>query len=45
MEFKTATLNGKRIAFTDQTEFLVQVGRYAKGAYKTLTTRSKLTWI
>jgi hypothetical protein len=35
MEFKTATLDGKRIAFTDQTEFLVQVGRYAKGAYRT----------
>lgn len=35
MEFKTATLDGKRIAFTDQTKFLVQVGRGDKGAYRT----------
>jgi hypothetical protein len=32
---KTATLDGKRIAYTDDTEFLVQVGRYAKGKYTT----------
>ena len=32
---KTATLDGKRIAYTDETEFLVQVGRYTKGKYQT----------
>jgi hypothetical protein len=31
---KTATLDGKRIAYTDDTEFLVQVGR-GKGKYQT----------
>jgi len=31
----TDELNGKQIAYTDQTEFLVQVGRYVKGSYKT----------
>jgi hypothetical protein len=31
---KTATLDGKRIAYTDDTEFLVQVGR-GKSAYAT----------
>ena len=31
---KTATLDGKHIAYTDDTEFLVQVGR-GKGAYAT----------
>ena len=31
---KTATLDGKRIAYTDTTEFLVQVGR-GRGAYAT----------
>jgi hypothetical protein len=35
MQHKTATLDGKRIAFTDRTEFLVQVGRYTKGSYAT----------
>lgn len=34
MKFKTATLNGVRIAYTTETEFLVQVGR-DRGAYKT----------
>jgi hypothetical protein len=33
MEVKTATLNGKRIAYTSKTMFLVQVGRY-RGSYK-----------
>jgi len=33
--FYTATLDGKRIAYTSNTMFLVQVGRYSKGAYKT----------
>jgi hypothetical protein len=28
-------LNGKKIAFHSDTEFLVQVGRLSKGAYKT----------
>lgn len=31
---KTATLDGKRIAYSDNTEFLVQVGR-GKGKYQT----------
>ena len=31
---RTATLDGKRIAYTDTTEFLVQVGR-GRGAYAT----------
>lgn len=31
---KTATLDGKRIAYTEDTEFLVQVGR-GKSAYVT----------
>jgi len=35
MTLKTATLDGKRIAYTDETRFLVQVGRYAKGSYTT----------
>lgn len=32
--YKTATLDDKRICYTDATEFLVQVGRH-KGAYQT----------
>jgi len=32
---KTATLNGKHIAYSSATEFLVQVGRYSKGSYRT----------
>jgi hypothetical protein len=35
MRIIEATLDGKRIAYTDTTDFLVQVGRYSKGAYKT----------
>ena len=35
----TATLDGKRIAYTTQTEFLVQVGR-GRGSY---STRYKFT--
>ena len=31
---KTATLDGKRIAYAETTEFLVQIGR-GKGAYTT----------
>ena len=31
-------LNGVRIAYTSQTVFLVQVGRYSKGHYKTKYT-------
>jgi len=34
MQTKTATLDGKKIAYTDTTQFEVQVGRY-KGAYRT----------
>lgn len=32
---KTSILDGKRIAYSSDTEFLVQVGRYSKGSYKT----------
>lgn len=35
MQTHTATLDGKPIAYGDTTVFLVQVGRYAKGAYRT----------
>ena len=34
IEFKTAELDGKRIAYHDKTHFLVQIGR-GKGGYKT----------
>jgi hypothetical protein len=34
MQFKSATLDGKRIAYTDETLFLVEIGRHAKGAYR-----------
>jgi hypothetical protein len=32
---KTATIDGKHIAYCTETEFLVQVGKGTKGAYKT----------
>ena len=35
MELFNATLDGKRIAYGSGTEFLVQVGKGEKGAYKT----------
>ncbi|NBT36018.1 MAG: hypothetical protein EBT03_10870 [Betaproteobacteria bacterium] len=35
IQLKDATLNDKRIAYTSQTTFLVQVGRGPKGSYKT----------
>jgi hypothetical protein len=35
VRLKTAILDGKTIAFSSETTFLVQVGRYAKGAYRT----------
>lgn len=34
MQVKTATIDGKDIAYTDETEFLVQVGKHSS-AYKT----------
>lgn len=34
MRFLTATLDNKRIAYTDETEFLVQVGK-GRGSYST----------
>lgn len=33
--FKTVEFNGKKIAYTRDTEFLVQVGKGSKGSYKT----------
>ena len=35
MELKTSILNGKQIAYSSETEFLVQVGKGSKGAYRT----------
>ena len=35
MELKTSVLNGKRIAYSTDTDFLVQVGKGSKGAYQT----------
>lgn len=35
MQFKTANLDGKPIVYTNNTEFLVEVGRGKKGAYHT----------
>lgn len=35
MSFIHSTLDGKRIAYTPETTFLVQVGRGSKGSYKT----------
>ncbi len=35
VQLKTATLNGKSIGYNSETEFLVQVGRYQKGSYRT----------
>lgn len=35
IEMRTAELDGKRIAYTSETEFYVQVGRGAKGSYRT----------
>ena len=37
MQHRTATLDGRTIAYTDQTEFLVEVGRYS-GSYRTKYT-------
>lgn len=34
IEIKTVTLDGKKLAYTNQTEFLVQVGKN-RGAYRT----------
>jgi hypothetical protein len=34
MQIRTAKLDGKRIAYTDRTVFLVEVGRY-RSAYRT----------
>jgi len=38
MKTHTATLDGKAIAYADTTQFLVQLGRYAKGSYATRYT-------
>lgn len=35
IELRYTTFNGKTVAYHSQTEFLVQVGRYSKGAYAT----------
>jgi len=35
MIVKVDNLDGKKIAYCDQTEFLVQVGKGSKGSYKT----------
>jgi hypothetical protein len=38
MKFKTAILDDKRIAYTDETIFKIQFGRDKKSSYKTLRT-------
>lgn len=35
MKFIHQELNGKKIAYSDNTEFLVQVGKGSKGSYRT----------
>lgn len=35
IEFKTANLDGREISYTNQSEFLVQIGKGSKGSYKT----------
>ncbi len=35
MRHITCTLDGKHIAYTDETDFYVQVGKGKKGSYKT----------
>lgn len=35
MQHKTATLNGKRIAYHSETVFVIQTGKGYKGSYKT----------
>lgn len=35
VELHTGELNGKRVAYSSETEFLVQVGRHARGSYTT----------
>lgn len=34
IELKHATLDGKQVAYSSETEFLVEVGKGSKGAYK-----------
>lgn len=38
MYLKTATLNGKHIGYSADTDFLVQIGKGRKGAYRTVAT-------
>lgn len=38
MKIVTATLDGRQIAYTSETKFLVQIGKGRKGAYKTRYT-------
>jgi hypothetical protein len=33
--FTEQTLDGKKVAYHSETEFLVQIGRYSKGSYST----------
>lgn len=35
VKIQMASLDGKQIEYSNMTEFLVQMGRYAKGSYKT----------
>lgn len=35
IELKYNTLNNKKIAYSNETIFEVQIGRYSKGSYKT----------
>lgn len=36
IQIMTATVGGEQVAYTNKTKFLVQVGKGAKGSYKTV---------
>lgn len=38
IEIKTVELDGKKVAYTNESVFEIQVGRHAKGAYRTRMT-------
>lgn len=38
MKILTSVLDGKRIAYSSETEFLIQLGKDPKGSYRTIAT-------
>jgi hypothetical protein len=36
IQLKTASINGKQIAYSSETKFLIQIGKGPKGSYKNL---------